>query len=189
MQIRQVIADLGIQVGEADLQAVETALEEYLQAVDALGPSESAGAHSSTPDLLDGWLAPDAALPESRPVGRVSALKSAAPVAADGAEQNGLAAAAHKIVVGESSPVDLIRSALAQIARAEPSLHAFVTRIDVERCMDLARQAEFDIEMGDYRGRLHGIPLAVPDSHAVEGVRQEAGAPHLQRWVPSEDAT
>jgi aspartyl-tRNA(Asn)/glutamyl-tRNA(Gln) amidotransferase subunit A len=120
--------------------------------------------------------------------GRLRA-RSDPPAAADGPARYSLAAAARNVATGELSPVDLMRTALAQIARAEPSRRAFVTRVDVERCMDLARQAEYDIEMGGYHGRLHGIPLVVPDSLAVEGVRQEAGAPHLQRWVPTADAT
>jgi hypothetical protein len=75
MQIRQLAADLGIQVGEADLQAVETALQEYLLAVDALGPAESAAAPSPRKDL-DGWLAPDVTRPETSGTGQTSALRT-----------------------------------------------------------------------------------------------------------------
>jgi aspartyl-tRNA(Asn)/glutamyl-tRNA(Gln) amidotransferase subunit A len=70
---------------------------------------------------------------------------------------------------GEISPVDLVRSCLAQID-ARPELNAFVTRLDQQALAEAGRHAE-EIRDGGYRGPLHGIPIAVKDLIDVAGTR------------------
>ena len=51
-----------------------------------------------------------------------------------------------------------------------------------------AHAAEREIAAGDYRGPLHGIPLAHKDSLATAGLRTTAASRVLADWVPRQDA-
>ncbi len=87
----------------------------------------------------------------------------------------------------ELSPVELAEACLARIEAKEPGLNAFITVI-AEEALASARDAEKAIAKGDYRGPLHGIPLALKDLFAVEGVKMTAGSKILADHVASEDA-
>jgi len=100
-----------------------------------------------------------------------------------------IAEAARQIASNAISPVELMRSVLARIQRLEARVGAFVTLLDPEQCLDLARDAEHDIEMGGYRGRLHGMPVGVKDTHYTEGVPTTARSPILDDFLPRFDAT
>ncbi len=100
-----------------------------------------------------------------------------------------IAAAAAQIAAGTITPVDLMRSVLARIQRLEPRVGAFVTLLDPDQCMEQARNADHDIEMGGYRGKLHGMPVAVKDTHYTEGIPTTARSPILDDFVPRFDAT
>jgi aspartyl-tRNA(Asn)/glutamyl-tRNA(Gln) amidotransferase subunit A len=54
--------------------------------------------------------------------------------------------------------------------------------------MEEARRAEAEIARGEWKGPLHGIPLAVKDLADSAGVRTTAASAVLQHHVPSEDA-
>ncbi|HET7216496.1 MAG TPA: amidase [Vicinamibacterales bacterium] len=75
---------------------------------------------------------------------------------------------------GAVSPLDLVRSCLAQMD-ARHDLNAFITRMDDEALAD-ARQCEKEIAAGEYRGPLHGIPIAVKDLIDVRGTRTTSGS-------------
>jgi aspartyl-tRNA(Asn)/glutamyl-tRNA(Gln) amidotransferase subunit A len=76
---------------------------------------------------------------------------------------------------GEVSPVELTEAALARIAERDPLLNAFqLVLADEARAM--ARQAEAEIAAGNYRGPLHGIPIAVKDLFAMAGTVTTAGS-------------
>jgi aspartyl-tRNA(Asn)/glutamyl-tRNA(Gln) amidotransferase subunit A len=96
--------------------------------------------------------------------------------------------AATKIRTRALSPVELTQAILARIDAVEPKVHAFIT-ITREPALDAARLAEKDIAAGRYRGPLHGIPVAVKDTHYTKGVKTTCASPVLADFVPSFDAT
>ncbi len=100
-----------------------------------------------------------------------------------------IAEAASRIASGEVSPVDLMRAVLARTERLEPRLGAFVARLDPEQCVELAKDAEHDLAMGRYRGKLHGMPVGVKDTHYTTELPTAARSPILAGFVPPFDAT
>ena len=85
------------------------------------------------------------------------------------------------------SPVELMRAALGQIERLEPTLNCFITRGD-EQALAAAREAEAALAAGGEVGPLHGIPIAVKDNIETAGIRSTAGSKILADYVPREDA-
>lgn len=88
---------------------------------------------------------------------------------------------------GSVSPVELIRSVFDQIERLDGELNCYITVLR-DAALDQARAAEAEIRRGDYRGPLHGIPVAVKDNIQTAGVRTTAGSKILADYVPAEDA-
>jgi aspartyl-tRNA(Asn)/glutamyl-tRNA(Gln) amidotransferase subunit A len=86
------------------------------------------------------------------------------------------------------SPVEVIQTALARIDRLNPAINAFVY-VDGERALAAARAAEIDISAGNYRGELHGIPIAYKDLFDVAGLPTTAGSRVLAGYVADRDST
>jgi aspartyl-tRNA(Asn)/glutamyl-tRNA(Gln) amidotransferase subunit A len=86
------------------------------------------------------------------------------------------------------SPSELTETCLARIEAVEPRLNAFVT-VTADLARAQARAAGEEIAAGRYRGLLHGIPVAVKDLFATQGIRTTAGSRILANWVPDEDAS
>jgi aspartyl-tRNA(Asn)/glutamyl-tRNA(Gln) amidotransferase subunit A len=99
-----------------------------------------------------------------------------------------LSEAADLIEERKISPVDLTRACLDRIERLDPQLNCFVT-LTAERALQEARTAEEAIGRGDYRGPLHGIPLAYKDLYETQGIRTTAGSKLLLDHVPDADCT
>jgi len=66
------------------------------------------------------------------------------------------------------SPVELTSAVLDRIAAVDGKLHAFINLM-AESAMQEARAAEAEIARGNWRGPMHGIPVAVKDQLDVEG--------------------
>ncbi|MBI2352323.1 MAG: Asp-tRNA(Asn)/Glu-tRNA(Gln) amidotransferase GatCAB subunit A [Deltaproteobacteria bacterium] len=66
------------------------------------------------------------------------------------------------------SPVELARSVLERIAAVDGKLHAYI-HLMADSAMEEARVAEAEIVGGNWRGPMHGIPVAVKDQLDVEG--------------------
>jgi aspartyl-tRNA(Asn)/glutamyl-tRNA(Gln) amidotransferase subunit A len=96
--------------------------------------------------------------------------------------------AAALLRAGRVSSVDLTEACLARIEAVEPRLNAFVT-VTADLARAQAREATAEIKAGRYRGPLHGIPVAVKDLFATQGIRTTAGSRILAEWIPDEDAT
>lgn len=93
---------------------------------------------------------------------------------------------------GEISSLELTRACLQQIDRLEPALHAFITRTTDQALNQAAaadaRRAEAH-RSGEAIPPLLGLPLAVKDILALEGVRCTCGSKILEHFVPPYTAT
>ncbi|PID20519.1 Asp-tRNA(Asn)/Glu-tRNA(Gln) amidotransferase GatCAB subunit A [Sporosarcina sp. P3] len=86
------------------------------------------------------------------------------------------------------SPVELTKLTLARINEYDPALTAFITVME-EDALIQAKVLENELQNGEIRGPLHGIPIAVKDLLQTEGVRTTGGSKIFQNWIPDEDAT
>ncbi len=87
----------------------------------------------------------------------------------------------------ELSPVDLTKDCLARVEKLNPLLNAFIT-VTADSSLAQAHQAETEIQRGDWRGPLHGIPLAVKDLIDTAGILTTAGSAQFEKRIPREDA-
>lgn len=87
----------------------------------------------------------------------------------------------------EVSPLDLTRDCLDRIEKLNPTLNAFIT-VTAESALEEARKAEKEISRGEWRGPLHGIPIALKDLIDTAGTRTTAASKLYQNRVPNEDA-
>lgn len=88
----------------------------------------------------------------------------------------------------EVSPVELTMAMLARIDRLDASLHSYIT-VSRDLALQQARAAENEIVKGNYRGPLHGIPIAVKDLIYTKDVRTTCASKILADWAPDYDAT
>ncbi|MCZ6753065.1 MAG: amidase [Acidobacteria bacterium] len=86
------------------------------------------------------------------------------------------------------SPVEVTAEVVERIRERNLCLNAFVT-VTAELAEEQARAAEQEILRGNYRGPLHGVPVAVKDMMYTRGVRTTAGSKILAEFVPDSDAT
>ena len=85
------------------------------------------------------------------------------------------------------SPVELTQECLARIEKFNPVLNAFIT-VTAESALAEARAAEIEIQRGEWRGPLHGIPIALKDLIDTKGVRTTAATARFKDRVPAQDA-
>ena len=87
----------------------------------------------------------------------------------------------------EISPVEVTQGCLARIEKLNPPLNAFITLI-AESALAEASRAEAEILRGDWRGALHGVPVALKDLIDTAGVRTTAASALYEDRVPDHDA-
>jgi aspartyl-tRNA(Asn)/glutamyl-tRNA(Gln) amidotransferase subunit A len=75
---------------------------------------------------------------------------------------------------GKVSPVELLDRSLARIAERDGELNAFQLVLD-DRARAAAHSAEAEIRRGQWRGPLHGVPVAVKDLFDIAGTVTTAG--------------
>lgn len=85
------------------------------------------------------------------------------------------------------SPVELTRACLDRIEKLNPALNAFIT-VTADSALAEARAAELEIARGEWRGPLHGIPVALKDLIDTAGTRTTAASAVFEHRVPAEDA-
>ncbi len=89
---------------------------------------------------------------------------------------------------GAVSPVEAAEAYLERIDRVDGQLNSYIT-VTRDEALAAARQAEAEIAAGNYRGPLHGVPVAVKDQLNTRGIRTTGGSSILADNVPDEDAT
>lgn len=99
-----------------------------------------------------------------------------------------IAEAGELIRNGSLSPVELTRAFLERIDALDDTLQCYITVLR-EEAMAEARQAETEILRGDYRGPMHGIPIALKDLYDTEGTLTTASSRVMAERIPAEDAT
>ena len=85
------------------------------------------------------------------------------------------------------SPVELTKDCLARIEKLNPALNAFIT-VTADLALQQARDAEAEIQRGQWRGPLHGIPIALKDLIDMAGTRTTAASAQFKDHVAREDA-
>jgi aspartyl-tRNA(Asn)/glutamyl-tRNA(Gln) amidotransferase subunit A len=87
----------------------------------------------------------------------------------------------------EVSPVEIAQKCLERIERLNPTLNAFIT-VTADSVLAEARKAEAEILRGEWRGPLHGVPVALKDLIDTAGVRTTAGSALYKDRIPDHDA-
>ncbi len=99
-----------------------------------------------------------------------------------------VAALSELIRNGEVSPVEATEAYLDRIAALNSDIRAYLT-VTGDQARQAAHDAAAEIARGQYRGPLHGVPVAVKDQMYTEGVRTTGGSPVFNDFVPDYDAT
>ena len=86
------------------------------------------------------------------------------------------------------SPVEVTQAYLERIDALDEALNAYIT-VTSDQALADARRCEEEILQGDYRGPLHGVPVALKDLYDTAGVRTTAASRIYAQRVPDEDAT
>ena len=89
---------------------------------------------------------------------------------------------------GVLSSIELTESQLERIDRIDGQLKAYAM-VMADSARAQARAADGEIAAGNYRGPLHGIPVAVKDLCATDGVRTMGGSAVFADNVPEFDST
>ena len=84
------------------------------------------------------------------------------------------------------SPVEITEAYLERIEQVDGKLNSFIT-LTAESALEDARRAEQEILGGQYRGSLHGIPIALKDLYETQGVRTTAGSRFFSDYIPERD--
>jgi amidase len=82
---------------------------------------------------------------------------------------------------------EVMRAHLAQIARLNPPVNAIVAKLDDDRCLALADDADRRLAHEGPIGLLHGLPIAFKDLEAAVGFPATNGSPIFRDTMPLED--
>src|SRR4051812_15075848 len=84
------------------------------------------------------------------------------------------------------SPLELTQRYLERIQKLNPALNCYLA-MNEEGALAGAKTAAREINKGNYRGPLHGIPVSIKDNIATKDVTTTAGSKILSDWVPNFD--
>jgi aspartyl-tRNA(Asn)/glutamyl-tRNA(Gln) amidotransferase subunit A len=179
----QLLDRLRINLRIAGVPATDTDIENFIESgslalYDLFDQAVEQYSGESLPGYLAAWAAD----------GHSSAETSApAPTSATDVEPTTIAGVAPLLRTRQLSPVELTEAALQRIERRDPTINAFQLVL-AERARAAARRAEQEIAAGEYRGPLHGVPVAVKDLLAITGTITTAGSKVFAERVTDYDS-
>jgi amidase len=83
---------------------------------------------------------------------------------------------------------EVMQAYQAQVERFNPAVNALVSLRSDEDVLAEAVQRDRELDQGQSRGWMHGMPQAIKDLAATKGVRTTLGSPLFAEHVPQEDA-
>ncbi|WP_455928279.1 amidase [Pseudomonas capeferrum] len=83
---------------------------------------------------------------------------------------------------------EVMQAYLAQVERFNPAVNALVSLRSDEDVLAEAVQRDQELDQGQSRGWMHGMPQAIKDLAATKGLRTTLGSPLFAEHVPQEDA-
>lgn len=89
---------------------------------------------------------------------------------------------------GALSPVEATTAYLERIERLNPTLGAYIT-VMADSALSEARTAADEMARGEFRGPMHGVPVAIKDIIYTKGTLTSAGSRVLADHVPEYDST
>jgi amidase len=92
------------------------------------------------------------------------------------------------IRAGELSARELMAAHLARIERVNPKINAIVAKLDDDRCLALADDADRRLARGESLGPLGGLPIAFKDLEPAVGFPCTSGSPIYRDFMPEQDS-
>ncbi len=105
----------------------------------------------------------------------------------DGLQFLSLYELSRRIESREVSPREAVEAHVRHVEAFNPRLNAFIT-VCAEQAVEDAKRAEEEMQAGDYRGPLHGVPVGLKDIVDTAGVLTTQGSSFFSDNVPQADA-
>jgi aspartyl-tRNA(Asn)/glutamyl-tRNA(Gln) amidotransferase subunit A len=89
---------------------------------------------------------------------------------------------------GRTTASELLASVLSRAEMTESELHCYLN-LDRKGALEAAKQADRELERGEDRGALHGVPVAVKDNMCTKGLETTCSSQILAGYRPPYDGT